>query len=250
MAKKAIVISGGNGNVGSYFADQLAKKGENLVLILHESDHRAKPLLQIHPHQIYLVYSDLALYDHLHKSLTTLFREKEIIPKALIHTATLRSSDFHPLADSPVDMWHRVVEVNLKGTFNILKILIPYFREQHYGKIVLFGSNVTRIGLPRGSAYAAAKAGIANLGRSLAVEEGGNNILINTISPGPIKIDDRNFTESYRLFRQQYYQENLKQIPLKRYATFADIFGLCRFLISEDNAYITGEEFFITGGKI
>jgi NAD(P)-dependent dehydrogenase (short-subunit alcohol dehydrogenase family) len=128
--------------------------------------------------------------------------------------------------------------------------VLPYFKQKKYGRIVLFGSNVSRIGLPRGTAYSASKAAISNLCRSVAVEEATDKIIINTISPGPIKIDESHFSESYRKFREEYYKEKLKEIPLKRCATFEDIFGLCRFLISEENSYITGEEFFVTGGKL
>ena len=118
------------------------------------------------------------------------------------------------------------------------------------GKIVLFGSNVTRIGLPFGSAYSASKAALANIARTLAAEEAQNNIIVNIISPGPVKIDDSHFSESYRKFREEYYRKNLREIPLQRCASFEDLFGLCNFLLSAENSYITGEEFFVTGGKV
>lgn len=250
MENKPLIITGANGNLGSYIAEQFLVQGEELILILHENDHRVKDLPTRFPGAVHILHSDLNDYENLESSVDTLLKTKQLSPKGLIHTATLRSSDFLPLADSDRNMWYKVVDVNLKGTYNILKIIIPWFRKSNYGRIVMIASNVTRIGLPRGSAYSAAKAGIANIGRSIAVEEAGNNILINTISPGPIKIDDSHFSESYRQFRQQYYKERLKQIPLKRYARFADIHGLCKFLISADNTYITGEEFFVTGGKL
>lgn len=63
-------------------------------------------------------------------------------------------------------------------------------------------------------------------------------------------IDESHFSESYRKFRQEYYQEKIKEIPLRRCATYKDIFGICNFLLSQENTYITGEEFFITGGKL
>ncbi len=133
------------------------------------------------------------------------------------------------------------------GTYYILKKTIPYLRESQ-GKIILFSSNVTRIGLPNGSAYSASKAAISNLVRTLAQEE--PNILINAISPGPVKIDNSQFPEEYVKFRQKYYSEKLNSIPLKRLASFEDVFGLVNFLISEENKYITGEEFFLTGGSL
>ena len=75
------------------------------------------------------------------------------------------------------------------------------------------------------------------------------NILINTVSPGPIKIDNSNFSPEYRKFRERYYQKEKETTPLKKLATLKEVFELCDFLLSEKNTHITGEEFFITGGK-
>ncbi len=248
--KKTIIITGANGNVGSYFAAQYLELGENLLLIIHEKDHRIIGLKKKYPKQIQIIKTDLIDLEALKKKLNKAIKETGWQPGRLIHTATKRSHDFKPLVDTDPEIWKQIVLMNLVGTFNILKSVIPYFRKNKYGKIVLFGSNVTRIGLPKGSAYSASKAGIANISRTLAAEEAKNNIIINTVSPGPIKIDDSQFSESYRKFREEYYNKNIRDIPLKRCASFEDILGLCKFLLSKENSYITGEEFFITGGKI
>jgi len=250
MENKVIIITGGNGNVGSYFAEKFLEKGEKLILTYRKYKERINHLPDKYRGRVNLIQADISNYEQLSSQLHPLIDHKSLVPYALIHTVSMRSSDFRPLVDSETEMWYRVLDVNLKGTYNILKQIIPYFRKYNYGRIVLFGSNITRIGLPRGSAYSAAKAGIANIGRCVAVEEAPHNILINTISPGPIMIDDSHFSESYRRFRKKYYKEKLEQIPLKRYAKFADIYGLCEFLISTHNTYITGEEFFVTGGKL
>lgn len=250
MKNKAIIITGANGNVGSYFAKNYAKLGENLILIVNEKLHRLDDLIQEFPKQIKILKADLSNLSALESELTKICCEPKWRPNRLIHTSTVRSHDFQPLADCEPELWSRIIEVNLIGTFNLLKTVIPFFRKNRYGKIVLFGSNVSRIGLPNGSAYSCTKAAIANIGRSLAAEEAENNIIVNTLSPGPIKIDESHFSESYRKFREEYYQEKIREIPLRRYATFDDLLGLCNFLLSEDNSYVTGEEFFVTGGKL
>ena len=146
--------------------------------------------------------------------------------------------------------WQDVISTNIIGTYNILKILLAKFKKQNHGKIVLMGSNVSRIGLPKGSAYSASKAALANLARTIAIEEAKNGILINVVSPGPIEIDDSHFPDEYRKFRKNYYAKMLSQTPLKRLATLEDIYGAIDFLLSDKNSYITGEEIFITGGKL
>ncbi|MDA3814068.1 MAG: SDR family oxidoreductase [Candidatus Cloacimonetes bacterium] len=250
MKNSAIIITGANGNVGSYFAKKYCDLGENLILIIHTSDHRIKKFVKDNSDRIKVVQVDLSDYLNLKTKLAKVITETGWKPDRLIHTATARSHAIKLLADSDPELWKNIINANLIGTFNILKTTLKYFKENKNGKIVLFGSNVSRIGLPKDTAYAASKAGIANIGRTLAAEEAVNNIIVNTVSPGPIKIDDGQFTESYRKFREEYYKEKVRDIPLKRCASFQDIFGLCEFLLSKDNSYITGEEFFITGGKI
>ena len=248
--KKTIVITGANGNVGAYFARKYLESGENLILIIHKNEQRLKDLQQKFADNFRIIKVDLTDLPSLQNKFSKVIEETGWQPDRLIHTATERSHDFKPLVDTDPEIWKQIVLMNIVGTFNILKSVLPFFRKNKYGKIVLFGSNVTRIGLPKGSAYSASKAGIANIGRTLAAEEAENNIIINTVSPGPIKIDDGQFSESYRKFREEYYNKKIREIPLKRCASFEDIFGLCKFLLSEENSYITGEEFFITGGKI
>lgn len=250
MKDKAIIITGANGNVGSYFARKFAETGEKLYLFINKTDHRLENIRVEFPNQIEILQADISNLEEFGKTLDKGIKQRKWLPKALIHTVSVRSSDFESLVESDPALWQNIININIIGTYNVLKAILPYFRKEKYGKIILFGSNVSRIGLPRGTAYSASKAAIANISRSLAHEEAASNIIINTISPGPIKIDDSHFSESYREFRQRYYKEKIREIPLKRCASFEDLLGITRFLISEENSYITGEEFFITGGKL
>ena len=243
-----IIITGANGNVGAYFAHQYAASNQQLILLVHSSDQRLSDLRNLA--NVKILFVDLGNLESLQQQLQQVLNASGWIPGRLIHTATVRSHDFKPLVETDPRLWTEIIQTNVLGTFNLLKSVLPYFIKNNYGKIVLFASNVTRIGLPKGSAYAASKAAIANLSRTLAAEEAKHNIIVNTVSPGPIKIDESSFSESYRKFREEYYKEKVEEIPLKRCATFGDLLGICNFLLSEENSYITGEEFFITGGKL
>jgi len=245
---KALVLTGAGGNVGAYLAHTLCKRDINLVLIVHKDTHRIDDLFN--EKNVRILKTDLTDLDDLQNKLDITFSDSGWLPNRLIHTATARNHNVQDMIDTDPELWNSIINMNVVGTFNLLKCLIPYFRKNKNGKIVLFGSNVSRIGLPKGSAYAASKAAIANLARTIAIEEADNNIIINTVSPGPIKIDDSQYSESYRKFREEYYNEKLREIPLKRCASFDDLLGVCDFLLSDENSYITGEEFFITGGKL
>ena len=250
QSNHAIIITGANGNLASYFNHQALEKGYNLILFCHDKVDRIQSIIDKYATRVRVIKTDFAESGDLKPELDQILEATGWQISALFHCSTARSNDFQSLSDSTPEIWERIVDINVKGTFRILQAVLPHFRKQNYGKIVLLGSNVTRIGLPRGSAYSASKAAIANISRSLATEEAKYNIFINTISPGPIKIDDSHFSESYRKFREEYYLEKMKEIPLQRCASFEDVCGLAWFLISENNQYITGEEFFVTGGKL
>lgn len=257
-----VIISGANGNIGSSIAEELLKKGKNVVLLYNQSNQRIQPLAKQYPRQTLSVQCDIRNIGTLEPSLADALRANSWLPRSMIHAASLRSIDHKSLVESDLSVWKDVIDTNILGTYNLLKVTLRCFQDAKietafrnlskkdpFCRIILFGSDVSRIGLPYGSAYAASKAAISNMCRSLSVELAKDMILINTISPGPVKIDDSHFPEDYKEFREKYYKMMLKQIPLGRLADTADITSLALFLISEENQYITGEEFFITGGK-
>ena len=250
-----VILTGGNGNVGSVLAESLSSSGYRIVLLINNDSNRIQPLLASYPDSIRLLKCDLTSLSSVTETLGEFFTASEWNPTALVHTAAVRSIDHSSLLNSDPKEWIRVINTNVIGTYHILKVVLKIFSEKNIGgfckrRIVLFGSNVSRIGLPFGSAYAASKAAVANLTRSLSTELGQEGVLINTISPGPIEIDDSHFEQPYRAFRNRYYEQMLPQIPLARLATPDDVVSLALFLISQENNYITGEEFFVTGGKL
>ena len=251
MDKKAILISGANGNLGSYATRYYLKNSDkHLILIIHKKDYRIKDIIKSYAKRVTLIKCDIANDNDVKKNLLINLEQNNIIIEDFLHTASVRSSDFTKLVDTDYSNWEMVFKTNVTGTYNLLKAVLPIMRKNKYGKIVFLSSNVTRLGLPNGSAYSASKAAISNLVRTLSVEEAENNILINAVSPGPIKIDNSDFSKEYTKFRDRYYDEMLKAIPLKRLASIKDIFEICDFLLSKKNSYITGEEIFATGGKL
>jgi NAD(P)-dependent dehydrogenase (short-subunit alcohol dehydrogenase family) len=252
---RTIIITGANGNIGSALAADLLSEGNHLILISHRETDRITQLVSENLSSVYSFASDIRDFSGLEQKLHKALSETGWQPEALLHTAALRSIDFSPLSQTDPNLWKEIIDTNINGTFNVLKATINLFlREEQtvsgYRRIVLFGSDVSRLGLPYGSAYAASKAAIANLCRSLSVELGEHKILVNTLSPGPIEIDDSHFSEEYREFRREYYREQLARIPLSRLAKPADAISLCKFLISDQNEYLSGEEIFLTGGKL
>lgn len=244
---RKMMIIGANSNIGAYLA-RYYQRDYRLLLHYHQHKERLSDLEGLMGVQ--LVQFDIRNQEEIKTQLKQCFSTKKDIPDIIINTTTARSTDFKKLAESELSVYQSIADVNINGTYYLLKNIIPYLRKKERSWVVLFSSNVSRIGLANGAVYSASKAWISNLVRSVAIEEADHHIMINAVSPGPVAIDDTQFSEEYRQFRKEYYQEQLKKIPLQRFVEMGDISHCLDYLISDRNHYITGEEHFITGGSI
>ncbi len=250
MNENAILITGANGAIAAELTAQYLAMGYKVIALIHQNTWRLDSLMQKYQENLLVEKCDLMDFNQISELLAT-FKAKSIeIPTKLIHTSAVRSSDFLPLAETDPDKWYSVVNTNLFSTYNLLRNLIPIYMSKKEGRIILLGSNISRTGLKFGSAYAVSKGALGNLARTLALECGGDNIMINVISPGPVNVDQSHFTKEYQKFRQDYFAKELENTPLKKLVEAQDIFTTCEFLLSEKNRVITGEEIFITGGKL
>lgn len=164
----------------------------------------------------------------------------------LIHTAAIRSSDANSFQDSDPLFWMEVCSKNLIMTYNILRVALPNMKNG--SRIVLYGSNVSKTGLANGSAYAAAKAAIANLAKSIAREVITRDILINVISPAPVEtVLEQDYKGEYLEFRRRYFAKYKEQTPSGKLIQIQELADLTKFLISNQITNITGKEFFIEG---
>lgn len=247
MTEREIIITGVGGNIGGYLAGALLKEGHGVTGVCRTPHETLNDFLRQYPSRFRIWQADIRHPETLSPGLAEFLEKRAIIPGSLIHCAAVRSADFSRLTDTEPDAWERVIDVNLLGTYHLLRATIPLLRRHPAPRILLFGSNVSRHGLKHGSAYAASKAAVASLARTIAREE--PDILINTLSPGPVRIDHSHFDAAYSRFRDQYYEQQKRLTALGRIAEPSDLLGICRFLVSEENTYITGEEIFIDGGR-
>lgn len=138
--------------------------------------------------------------------------------------------------------WDRVVDTNLKGAFNCCRAVSRYMMKQRSGRIVNLTSVVAEAGVAGQPGYAASKAGIIGLTKSLAKELAARNICINAVSPGLI---ETGMTTDLIAKHESSVKE---QIPLKRFGTPEDVAGVIAFLVSEEASYITGQVIRVNGG--
>ena len=140
--------------------------------------------------------------------------------------------------------WDTVVDVNLKGCFNTVKAVVKQMIRNKKGSIINISSVIGLIGNAGQTNYAASKAGIFGLTKSLAKELGSRNITVNAIAPGYVQTS---MTEKLSTnIRNDLY----KNIPLKRLGSAEDIANLVLFLSSEKASYITGQIMNVDGGMV
>ncbi|HEX6850716.1 MAG TPA: 3-oxoacyl-ACP reductase FabG [Candidatus Polarisedimenticolaceae bacterium] len=138
--------------------------------------------------------------------------------------------------------WDAVLSTNLTGIFRTCRALVPSMVKARYGRIVNVTSVVAKIGNPGQVNYAAAKAGIEGMTRSLAREIASRNVTVNCVAPGFID------TDMTRELPEEARKKLLDQVPLRRLGTAADVASAVVFLVGEGASYITGATLDVNGG--
>jgi 3-oxoacyl-[acyl-carrier protein] reductase len=138
--------------------------------------------------------------------------------------------------------WDEVLDTNLKGAFNFCKAVAPSMVRAQSGSILNISSISGIIGTPGQTNYAASKAGMMGLTKSLARELAGRNITVNALALGLID------TEMTQSLSEEYRDRSLNNIPLGRFGTAAEVARIAAFLFSDDARYITGQIIQVDGG--
>lgn len=173
----------------------------------------------------------IAFFDQHKNSL------KDIV---LLNTAGISYNSFGHKAD--FDRWKQVFEVNLLGTFNMIRLALPKMRDDSYGRIINFSSVVAQKGIPGTSAYASSKAALWGMSKALAVENGSKNVTINNINLGYFNIG------MIEQVPGDYLENLIQSIPAKRLGTPEEIFSAVNFIIS--TAYFNGSSIDLNGGLV
>ncbi|MDA8162992.1 MAG: 3-oxoacyl-[acyl-carrier-protein] reductase [Desulfobacteraceae bacterium] len=142
------------------------------------------------------------------------------------------------------DDWDRVISVNLKGVFNCIQPAITAMMKQRWGRIVNIGSVVGTMGNAGQVNYAAAKAGLEGLTKSVAREVASRGVTANVVAPGFIE------TDMTAGLSEKIKEQLLARIPLGRMGKAEDVAAAVAFLGSEDASYITGHVLHVNGGLI
>lgn len=239
---KVAIVTGSGQGIGKAIALALAKEGATIVLSdITDRIHDVAKEVEALDSQAIAVKADISNTEQVEKmaklALETFGRIDILVNNSGIYP-------FKSLADMSEQEWDRVLNVNLKGTFNCTKAVLPTMIKQKYGKIVniasIAGTTVGYVGLTH---YCASKAGIMGFTKAAALELAQFGINVNAIAPGPVETPGMEAA-----LNGGTLEPIIQTIPIKRIGRPIDIANLVVFLASDESSNITGQCIVSDGG--
>lgn len=167
-------------------------------------------------------------------------------PTILVNNAGLQG--FDPFLTISPEKWHRILDVNLTGTFHCCQVVLPHMIDAGWGRIVNISSSSAQGGQPLMTHYVSSKAGVIGFTKALALEFGPKGITVNTIPPGFIDTPMLRASEAKGLLGQGV-EHHAAQTPVRRIGRPEDIAAACAFLVSDEASYVTGQVIGVNGGR-
>lgn len=244
LKDKCAIVTGASRGIGRAIAKKLASLGANIVLNYRSNDEEAlkvKEELLSYGVDVFLYKCDISDFNAVEEMIKA-SKEKFGKVDIMINNAGITKDTL--LLRMKEEDFDKVIEVNLKGVFNCLKAITPVMVRQKFGKIVNISSVVGLVGNAGQVNYAASKAGVIGMTKSLAKEVGSRGITVNAVAPGFI---DTDMTE---VLGEKFKEEAKKSIPLKRLGKPEDVAGAVAYLVGNEASYITGQVLNVDGGMV
>jgi len=239
---QTIIITGGTRGIGKAIAESFLKAGAR-VIVTYTSNEAAA--VQSKKDNIQFVENmdiqklDVTKYEDVEeffKYMNTKYENFEV----LVNNAGIRKDSV--LAMMKESDWHDVMNVNLAGIFYMCKFAVKSLMRKRYGRIINIGSVMERYGFEGQANYAASKAGLSALTKSLSKEVATRGITVNCVSPGFIA------TELVEDIPDKLRESYLARIPLKRFGNTKEVAACVLFLASKEASYVTGSTLEVAGG--
>jgi 3-oxoacyl-[acyl-carrier protein] reductase len=244
LENKNIIITGGSRGIGRGIALVLAKHGANIAFTYSSSVDSAISLTE----EISALnvkckgyQSNAANFEDSQKLVDQILLDFDNIDVLINNAGITKDNLLMRMTEEDFD---KVIDVNLKSVFNMVKAVQRTFLKNRAGSIVNISSIVGVKGNAGQANYAASKAGIIGFSKSIALELGSRNIRSNVIAPGFIQ------TEMTEKLNQDVVNQWISGIPLKRGGTTEDVANLCLFLSSDLSSFITGQVINVDGGML
>jgi 3-oxoacyl-[acyl-carrier protein] reductase len=243
LKNKVALITGGSMGIGTAISLDLARNGADVCLTYRKHGEEAKAIVALihemgQKAKAYQV--DVSNFDEVQTLVTEIVKEFGHLD-ILVNNAGMNWDGV--IWKMTEEQWDKVIDVDLKGTFNFIRAASPLFREQKSGKII----NITSINGLRGkfgqANYSAAKAGTIGLTKTVAKELGRSNVNVNTVAPGMI------LTDMFKDLPEEFKQKAADETVFNRLGVPEDVAHLVTFLASDKSKHITGEVIKVDGGQ-
>ncbi|MBP3463353.1 MAG: 3-oxoacyl-[acyl-carrier-protein] reductase [Clostridia bacterium] len=241
---KVAFITGATRGIGKAIALRFAKDGYDIALNYRKENeelNQTKSEIKKNGVKCFAVSGDVSAYEDCERMAKEIIENLGSID-CLVNNAGITKDML--LMRMKEEDFRQVIDVNLVGTFNVTKTVIPFMMKARQGRIINISSVVGVAGNAGQANYAASKAGIIGFTKSLAKEVASRNILVNSVAPGFIQ------TDMTAVLKDEVKDEIAKSIPLKRMGTADDVANVIAFLASDAASYITGQVINVDGGML
>ena len=237
--RTAVITGGGQGfglDISKRFLDSGAK------VIMWDIDEKLLKLAATEVNNENLSYNvvDVSNYSQIEQNINQITSKTNI--DILINNAGI-TGPTPPLWEYNVDEWNKIVQINLMGTFNCCRAIVPNMIKNNYGRIVNVASVAGKDGNANASAYSSGKAGAIGLTKSLGKELADYNIAVNAVTPAGAK------TRILDQMSKEHVQRMLSKVPRGRFLEIHEFTSLVCWLCSEENSFSTAAVFDISGGR-
>ena len=239
---KVAFVTGGTRGIGKQIAINLAKAGYDIAInYRNENEALKETKIEIEKQNVncFPVKGDVSVFEDCEKMVKDIINQFGKID-VLVNNAGI-TRDMLILRMKEKD-FSDVINVNLIGTFNVTKNVVPYMAKKRNGRIINISSVVGISGNAGQTNYSSSKAGIIGFTKSLAKELGSRNILVNAVAPGFIQ------TAMTDVLSDDIKEQMKSQIPLGAFGSVQDIANAVVFLASDEAKYITGQTLHVDGG--
>lgn len=244
MDKKVALITGASRGIGKQIAISLAQDGYDVIVNYNGGEERAKAVCvecERFGSKTMAIKADVSNFDEVGTMIEMIMKEYGRID-CLVNNSGITKDNL--LLRMNEEDFTSVIDVNLKGTFHCIKHVTRIMMKQRSGSIINMASVIGLIGNVGQANYAASKAGIIGLSKSVARELAPRGIRVNSIAPGFIE------TEMTLGLDEKVKDAILSQIPLKQYGNVEDVANMVVFLASEKSRYVTGQVIHVDGGMV
>ncbi len=237
---RTAIVTGGAQGFGLDIAKRLMESGAKVIIWDIDSKILEKATKDLNNSNLSSFIVDVSNYKQVENCVDEITKSSKI--DILINNAGI-TGPTSSLWEYDIEMWKKVVDINLIGTFNCCRAIVPNMIKNNYGRIVNVASVAGKDGNANASAYSAGKAGAIALTKSLGKELAEKNIAVNAVTPAGAK------TRILDQMTKEHVQRMLSKVPRGRFLEVQEFTSLVCWLSSEENTFSTAAVFDISGGR-